>query len=68
MSNGIQKLVSGHREVREVDLLSEFYEAWLTMHKRRHEEADREELENLAQSLLEAHTALTYYRTRHERH
>lgn len=64
MSNGIAKL----QVAREVDLLQEFYAAWLLLHERRHAQAEREELEQLAQDLLEAHVAVQTYRNRHERH
>lgn len=56
------------REAREVDLLSDFYAAWFLLHQRRHQKADREELERLAQELLENHVAIETYRKRHERH
>jgi len=52
---------------REVDLLGEFYDAWVKLHRRRHEKAEREELEGLAQDLLEAHTAVETYRKRNAR-
>ena len=56
------------KEVREVDLLAEFYGQWFALHKLRHNKADRELLEQAAQELLEAHVAIETYRKRHERH
>ena len=67
MSNGFAKM-NGERQAREVDLLGDFYAAWFKLHRRRHEKAERDELEQLAQELLEAHVSIETYRHRHERH
>ena len=56
------------KAAREVDLLMEFYEVWCNLHQRRHEGADREELETLAQDLAEAKVAIDLYRSRHAKH
>ena len=64
MSNGVGKLLSTPGVAREVDLLAEFYDSWVKLHKRRSEGAEREELEQLAQELLEGHVAVETYRNR----
>lgn len=70
MSNGIAKVIdlsAQRRPAREIDLLSEFYDAWKHLHQRRHEGAEREEMEGLGQDLLEAYTAIEVYRNRHKK-
>lgn len=66
MSNGVAKII-GPRAAREVDLLGEFYDQWLRLHELRHQKAERQDLEQAAQELLEAHVAITTYRKRNDR-
>lgn len=69
MSNGLAKVLN--TPAREVDLLSDFYNAWKDFHKRVNElakaspEEKREELQGLSQNMVECSVAIEYYRNRH---
>ncbi len=74
MSNGVAKLLESSPKAREVDLLSDFYRAWLDnfqyaskLDKANITDDQRAILQGFAQEIGAAHLAIEYYRGRNNR-